>query len=150
MSAPLPRPSASSGDGTPGRATARGKIALASQRKNEHEKLLAVVAKSRDPAIAKTRAHKHTAPATPSSVERANHLYKRSAAKMLNQPAIASVFTVPITKLQSIPEQDTDEGEDNDAKVLDREVLSEEYEEAKFDPEVVFKPNNIVILRQAH
>jgi hypothetical protein len=51
---------------------------------------------------------------------------------MLNQPAIASISTVPITKLQSIPEQDTDEGEDNGAKVLDREVLSEESEEAKF------------------
>ena len=49
---------------------------------------------------------------------------------MLNQPAIASISTVPITKLQSIPEQDTDEGEDNGAKVLDREVLSEESEEA--------------------
>jgi hypothetical protein len=79
MSAPLPRPSASSGDGTSGRATARGKIALASQRKNECDKLLAVVAKSREPAIAKTRAHKHMAPATPSSVERANRLYQRAA-----------------------------------------------------------------------
>ena len=105
MSAPLPRPSASSGDGTSGRATARGKIALASQRKNECEKLLAVVAKSREPAIAKTRAHKHTAPAMPSSVERANRLYQRSAEKMLNQPAIASVSSVPITELQSITEQ---------------------------------------------
>ena len=105
MSAPLPRPSASSGDGTSGRATARGKIALASQRKHEREKLLAVVAKSREPIIAKPRAQKHTAPATPSSVERANRLYQRSAEKMLNQPAsIASVSTVvPITELQSVP-----------------------------------------------
>jgi len=72
MSAPLPRPSASSGDRTSNRATACGKIALASQQKNELAKLLAVVAKSREPAIAKTRAHTHTAPAMPSSVERAN------------------------------------------------------------------------------
>ena len=122
MSAPLPCPSASSGDGTSGCATARGKITLASQRKNEREKLLAVVAKSREPAIAKTRAHKHTAPAMPSSMERANRLYQRSAEKMLNQPAIASVSTVPITELQSIPEQDIDEGEDNGAKEVDREV----------------------------
>ena len=135
MSAPLPHPSASSGNGTSGHATARGKIALASQWKNECEKLLAVVAKPREPAIAKTRAHKHTAPATPSSVEHANRLYQRSAERMLNQPAIASVSTVPITELQSTPEQDTDEGEDNGAKILDREVLSEEYDEANFDPE---------------
>ena len=59
---------------------------------------------------------------------------------MLNQPAIASVSTVPITELQSIPEQDTDEGEDNGAKVLDREVLSEEYEEANFDSEATVVP----------
>jgi hypothetical protein len=97
---------------------------------SEREELLAVVAKSCEPAIAKTRAHKRTTPATPSSVDHANRLYQRSAEKMLNQPAIASISTVPITKLQSIPEQDTDEGEDNGAKVLDREVLSEESEEA--------------------
>ncbi len=35
MLAPLPRPSASSGDGTSGRATARGKIALANQRQRD-------------------------------------------------------------------------------------------------------------------
>jgi hypothetical protein len=35
MSAPLPRPSASSGDGTSGRTTARGKIALATQRQRD-------------------------------------------------------------------------------------------------------------------
>ena len=56
---------------------------------------------------------------------------------MLKQPAIASVSTVsviPITKLQLIPEQDTDEGEDNGAKLLDREVLPEESEEATVVP----------------
>ena len=59
---------------------------------------------------------------------------------MLNQPAIASVSTVPITKHQSIPEQDTDKGENNGAKVLEHEVLSEGYEEAKFDPEATVVP----------
>jgi hypothetical protein len=113
---------------------------LSSQRKSECEELLAVVAKSCEPAIAKTRALKRTTPATPSSVDRANRLYQHSAEKMLNQPAIASISTVPITKLQSIPEQDTDEGEDNGAKVLDREVLSEESEEANFVPEATVAP----------
>jgi hypothetical protein len=134
---PLPRPSASSGDGTSDRATAGGKIALATQWQREREKLLAVVAKSREPAIDKTHAHKRTAPATPSSADRANRLYQRSAKKFLKQPAITYVSTVsviPITKLQLIPEQDTDEGEDNDAKLLDREVLPEESEEATVVP----------------
>jgi hypothetical protein len=83
LSAPLPRPSASSGDGTSGRATARCKIALASQQESEREKLLAVVAKPRELAIAKTCAHKRMAPATLSSVDHANRLFQRNAEKML-------------------------------------------------------------------
>ena len=137
MSAPLPRPSASSGDGTSGRATARGKIALATQRQREREKLLAVVAKSHEPAIDKTHAHNCVALATPSSVDRANRLYQRSAEKLLKQPVITSVSTViaiPIPELQSIPEHDTDKGEDHGAKLLDRELLAEESEEATVVP----------------
>ena len=132
-----PRPSASSGDGTSGRATARGKIALATQRQCEREKVLAIVAKSRELAIDKTHVHLRTAPATPSSVDCANQLYQHSAEKMLKQLAIASVSTVsviPIPELQSIPEQDTDEGEDNGAKLLNREVLAEKTEEATVVP----------------
>jgi hypothetical protein len=86
MLAPLPCPSASSGNGTSGRATARGKIALATQRQREREKLLAVVAESREPTIDKTHAHNHVAPVMPSSVDRANRLYQRSAEKLLKQP----------------------------------------------------------------
>jgi hypothetical protein len=137
MSAPLPRPSASSGDGTSGRATARSKIALATQRQHECEKLLAVVAKSHEPAIDKTHAHNCVALATPSSVDRANRLYQRSAEKLLKQPVITSVSTViaiPIAKLQSIPEHDTDKGEDHGAKLLDCELLAEESEEATVVP----------------
>ena len=56
----------------------------------------------------------------------------------MKHPVIASVSTVisdiPISELQSIPEQDTDEGEDNDTKLLDCEVLAEESEEATVVP----------------
>jgi hypothetical protein len=89
------------------------------------------------PPLKKTHAHKCTAPATPFSVDRANRLYQRSTEKLLQQPAITSISTVsviPITKLRLIPEQDTDEGEDNGAKLLNREVLPEESEEATVVP----------------
>ena len=79
MSDPLSHPSASFGDGMSGRATACGKIALASQQKNELAKLLAVVAKSRETTIDKTHAHNRVAPAMASSVNRLNRLYQRSA-----------------------------------------------------------------------
>ena len=72
MSAPLPRPSASSGNETSGRATSRGKLSLATQQQREREKLLAVLAKSREPAIDKIHAHNRAALATPSSVDCAN------------------------------------------------------------------------------
>ena len=133
MSAPLPRPSASSGDGMSGCATSHGKLSLATQRQREREKLLAVLAKSREPAIDKIHAHNRAAPATPSSVDRVNRLYQRSAEKLLKQPAIASVATVvaiPIHKLLSIQEHDTDEDEDHGTNLLDREVA----EESIFDP----------------
>ena len=90
MSAPLPRPSASSRAGTTGRTAARGKIAAATQRQKEREKLLAGVARSREPAIDKAHAHHRAAPATPSSVDRASRLSHRSAEK-LKQPGIASI-----------------------------------------------------------
>ena len=94
MSAPLPRPSASSRAGTTGRTAARGKIAAATQRQKEGEKLLAVFARSsREPAIDKAHAHDRAAPATPSSVDRASRLSHRSAEK-LKQPVIASISSV--------------------------------------------------------
>ena len=65
MSAPLPRPSASSRAGTTGRIAARGKIAAATQRQKEREKLLAVVARSREPANDKAHAHHRVAPIGP-------------------------------------------------------------------------------------
>jgi hypothetical protein len=74
MLAPLPHPSASFGDGMSGRATACGKIALATQRQREREMSLAVVAKSCEPVIDKTHVHNRVAPKTPSSVDCSNHL----------------------------------------------------------------------------
>ena len=101
MSAPLPRPSASSRAGTTGRTAARGKIAAATQQQKEREKLLAVVARSREPANDKAHAHHRAAPAMPSSVNRASRLSHRSAEK-LKQPVIASISSVFVAT--SIPE----------------------------------------------
>ena len=121
MSSPLPRPSASSRAGTTGRTAARGKIAAATQRQKEGEKLLAVFARSsREPAIDKAHAHDRAAPATPSSVNRASRLSHRSAEK-LKQPVIASISSVfvatPIPELPSIPKHHgTDEGEGHGEK----------------------------------
>ena len=94
---------------------ARGKIAAATQRQKEREKLLAVVARSREPANDKAHAHHRVAPATPSSVDRASRLSHRSAEK-LKQPVIASISSVfvatSIPELPSIPEHHgTDKGE---------------------------------------
>ena len=58
MSSPLPRPSASSRAGTTVRTAARGKIAAATQRQTEREKLLAGFARSsREPAIDKAHTY---------------------------------------------------------------------------------------------
>ena len=138
MSAPLPRPSASSRAGTTGRIAARGKIAAATQRQKEREKLLAVVARSREPAIDKAHAHSRAAPATPSSVDRASRLSHRSA-KKLKQPVIASISSVfvatPIPELPSIPEHHgTDKGEGHGEKLLDLEVLAESEETTTIAP----------------
>jgi hypothetical protein len=117
MSSPLPRPSASSRAGTTGRTAARGKIAAATQRQKEGEKLLAVFARSsREPAIDKAHAHDRAAPATPSSVNRASRLSHRSAEKLKKQPVIAYISSLfvatPIPELPSIPEHHgTDKGE---------------------------------------
>ena len=135
MSASLPRPSASSRAGMSGRTTARGKLAAATQWQQEREKLLSVVAKSREPA---THAHHRAAPATPSSVDRASHLSHRSAEKRRKQPVIASISSVviatPIPELPSIPEHGTDEGEARGEKVLDLEVLAESEEKTTDAP----------------
>ena len=135
MSPPLPRPSVSSRAGTtPGRTAARtGKIAAATQRKREREKLLAVVARSREPTTSdKAHAHHCAAPAKPSSVDRANRLSHRSAEKLKQQPVIASVSSVfvatPLPELPSIPEHGTDEGEGHGVRLLDLEVLAESGE----------------------
>ena len=129
MSASPPRPSASSRAGMSGHTTARGKLAAATQRQREREKLLSVVAKSREPA---THAHHRAAPATPSSVDRASRLSHRSAEKLRKQPVIAFISSVviatPIPKLPSISEHGTDEGECRGEKVLDLEVLAESEE----------------------
>jgi hypothetical protein len=135
MSPPLPCPSVSSRAGTTGRTAARGgKLAAAAQRKREREKLLAVVARSREPASDKAHAHEHrAAPATPSSVDRASRLSHRSAEKLKKQPVIASVSSVfvatPLPELPSIPEHGTDEGEGHGVRLLDLEVLAESGEE---------------------
>jgi hypothetical protein len=81
MSAQLPRPSASAGTATSGRAVIRSKMGIAAQRQRERAILLAQVDKSREPAIDRTRAFNHSAPATPSSVECAHRLLQRSAMK---------------------------------------------------------------------
>ena len=93
MLASLPRPSASSRAGMSGRTTARGKLAAATQRQREREKLLSVVAKSCEPA---THAHHRAAPATPSSVDRASRLSHCSAEKLKQQPVIASEWLVEL------------------------------------------------------
>jgi hypothetical protein len=139
MSAPLPRPSASSRAGTTGRTAARGKIAAATQRQKEREKLLAGFARcSREPAIDKAHAHDRAAPATPSSIDQASRLSHRSAEK-LKQPVIASISSVfvatPIPELPSIPEHHgTDEGEGHGEKLLDLEVLAESEETTTIAP----------------
>ena len=133
MSPPLP----SSRTGTTGRTAARGsgKLAAAAQRKREHEKLLAVVARSREPTASdKAHAHQHrAAPSTPSSVDRASCLSHRSAEKLKQQPVIASVSSVfvatSLPELPSIPEHGTDEGEGHGVRLLDLEVLAESGEE---------------------
>ena len=136
MSPPLSRPSVSSRAGTTGRTAARtGKIAAATQRKREREKLLAVVARSREPTASdKAHAHQHrAAPSTPSSVDRASCLSHRSAEKLKQQPVIASVSSVfvatSLPELPSIPEHGTDEGEGHGVRLLDLEVLAESGEE---------------------
>ena len=92
MSASLPRPSPSSRAGImPGRTAARGKIAAATQRMRERERLLSTVAKSREPT---THVHPRAAPATPSSVDRASRLSHRSAEKLKHTPVIASISSV--------------------------------------------------------
>jgi hypothetical protein len=129
MSASLPRPSASSCAGMPGRTAARGKIAAATQQMRERERLLSIVPKSREPA---THVHHCAAPATPSSVDRASRLSHRSAEKLKQPPVIASissaVIATPIPELPSKPEHGTDEGEVLGEKVLNLEVLAESEE----------------------
>ena len=136
MSASLPRPSsASSRTGMPGRTAARGKIAAATQRMRERERLLSIVAKSREPA---THVHPRAAPATPSSVDRASRLSHRSAEKLKHTPVIASISSVviaaPIPELPSIPEHGTDKGEVLGEKVLHLEVLAESAETTTVAP----------------
>ena len=134
MSASLPRPSASSRAVMSIRTTARGKMAAATQRQREREKLLSAVAKSREPA---THAHHRAAPATPSSVDWSSRLSHRSAEK-LKQPVIASISSVviatPIPELPSIPEHGTDKGEGRGEKVLNLEVLAESEETTTVAP----------------
>ena len=98
MSGQLPRPSASPG-AAPGRTVIRGKIAMATQRQRERAFLLANVDKSREPVIDKSRDMiSRAAPATPSSVERANRQLHRSQMKQLNSPLHASTLS-PILDL---------------------------------------------------
>jgi hypothetical protein len=114
MSAPLPRPSASSGAGESGRASSHGKLLGAHQQQIQCEKLLAVVAESCAPLGNRLGIHNPLILATPSSVDHANRLYQRSAEKQLKQQSIASVanvIAVSIPKLPSIQEHtDTDKG----------------------------------------
>ncbi len=134
MSASLPRPSASSRAGMPGCTAARGKIAAATQWMRERERLLSIVAKSREPT---THVDHRAAPVTPSSVDRASRVSHRSAEK-LKQPVIASISSVviatPIPKLPSIPEHGTDKEEVLGEKVLDLEVLAESEETTTVAP----------------
>ena len=101
MSAQLPRPSASAGAATSGRAVIRGKMGIATQRQRERAMLLAQADKSREPAIDKTRSFNHSAPATPSSVERAHRLLQCSAMKQvdvaLRARTMSPVFELPAT-----------------------------------------------------
>ena len=97
MSAQLPHPSAPPG-AAPGRSVFHSKIAIATQRQHERAFLLAQVDKSHEPAIDKSRAISHAAPATPSSVERAHCLLQHSLMKQVNVPLRASTLS-PILDL---------------------------------------------------
>ena len=104
MSAQLPRPSASPG-AAPGRTVIRGKIAMATQRQRERAFLLANVDKSREPVIDKSRDMiSRAAPATPSSVERANRQLHRSQMRQVNIPLQASTLSPILDLPESIAE----------------------------------------------
>jgi hypothetical protein len=87
MSAPLPRPSASSRAGTTGRTAARGKIAAATQRQKEREKYWLVLLDPVSPPLIK---HMRIIVRL---VDRASCLSHRSAEK-LKQSGIASISSV--------------------------------------------------------
>jgi hypothetical protein len=100
MSTQQLHPSASAGAAS-GHAVIHGKIGIATQRQHERAMLLAQVDKSREPAIDKTRALNHLAPARPSSVEHVHRLLQRSVMKQVNIPLSARtmfpVFELPAT-----------------------------------------------------
>ena len=105
MSAQLPRPSASPG-AAPGRTVIRGKIAMATQRQRERAFLLANVDKSRGETVCdKSRDMiSRAAPATPSSVERANRQLHRSQMRQVNIPLQASTLSPILDLPESIAE----------------------------------------------
>ena len=105
MSAQLPRPSASPG-AAPGRTVIRGKIAMATQRQRERAFLLANVDKSRGETVCdKSRDMiSRAAPATPSSVERANRQLHRSQMRQVNIPLHASTLSPILDLPESITE----------------------------------------------
>ena len=118
MSAQLPRPPPARG-----RSASRGKLSLAVQRQCERVILLSNLYKFRHPAADKTCAPSGTAPATLSSVDRADHLRQCSAEKLLRQPdftsvataiasTIANVDAIFIPALPPIQEKDPDKGEE--------------------------------------
>ena len=124
MSAQLPHPPPAGGP-----LASRGKLLLAVQRQCERVILLSNLYKFRHPAADKTCAPSGTAPATPSSTDRAESLGQRSAKKLLRQPNFASVATaiastvanvdaIFIPALLLIQEKDTDEGEEHGTNSL--------------------------------
>jgi hypothetical protein len=119
-----------------GRLASCGKLSLAVQHQHEQAILLSDLDKLPQPAADKTRVPSGTAPATPSSVNRAKHLRQRSAEKLLRQPDLASVATaiastvanvyaIFIPTLPPIQEKDTDKGEEHGTNSLGGGVAEE-------------------------
>ncbi len=105
-------------------------MSASAQRVLLQSKILDGVNKSRAPA-----GRSHTAPVTPSSIDRANRYNQCSAEKLFKPPiaSVAAVVAIPISELTSIQEHDTDKGEGTIAIILPREVTDTEVTDTNID-----------------
>jgi hypothetical protein len=100
---PAPSTSPSAGSGKSGGAASPGKLSASHQHQVQQARLLAVVDQSRAP-IYKSHDPDPTAPATPSSIDRANPYNQCSAKNLLKQANVtaAARMVSPITELSPI------------------------------------------------